>query len=510
MSTAIAYHAATKYRPETIGQQEPIDWSRQPSTFKDYACEVPITLAQWLPFDPNPFTGQPAGVEAAEPSLALNRAALSRLIFCAYGITGKIHGPQPMYLRAAPSAGGLYPAELYVVSAGCDHLPAGLYGYDPRFHHLVPLWAGDDIPAALTAACYGNAAVAAAPLSLVITGVFRRSSWRYGERGYRRVLLDTGHLLGNAALAATALNLRSHLTTAFCDDQLNRLLRVDSAEESALAVLAVNLPGAVERPSWSALPSAVGPADATPPLALALHHAGKLPAQRPTLIPRGEQQADALESGFGLRVGAPLDLSAVRSPLADDVVGHIVRRRSTRRFKRGRISREQLERIIACGAAPAAAALGDQPVIERDLLMTFVAVLAVDDLQPGVYYYAPHSRELRVARAECTREAVQFVCLGQELGRDAAAVVFHTADLKRAVRSHGDRSYRVAHLDAGLIGERLDLGALAEGLGASGIGGFFDDQAAQLLGIPAEQAIVYITTISVPTVESAESAEGAR
>jgi nitroreductase len=93
---------------------------------------------------------------------------------------------------------------------------------------------------------------------------------------------------------------------------------------------------------------------------------------------------------------------------------------------------------------------------------------------------------------------VQYLCLGQELGGDAAAVVFHTADLARAVRRQGERAYRYLHLDAGMLGERLDLAALAEGLGASGIGGFFDDQVTELLGIPAEQAVVYITTIGVP------------
>ncbi len=77
-------------------------------------------------------------------------------------------------------------------------------------------------------------------------------------------------------------------------------------------------------------------------------------------------------------------------------------------------------------------------------------------------------------------------------------VVFHTADLPDAVSCFGDRAYRHLHLDAGLIGERLDLASLAVGLGASGIGGFFDDQVTGLLGIPSEQAVVYITTIGVP------------
>jgi len=105
---------------------------------------------------------------------------------------------------------------------------------------------------------------------------------------------------------------------------------------------------------------------------------------------------------------------------------------------------------------------------------------------------------LRLITAGCARDAVQFLCLGQELGGDATAVIFHTTDLQRAVRYQGNRAYRYLHLDAGMIGERLDLAALCEGLGASGIGGFFDDHVNRLLGIPAEQAVVYITTIGMP------------
>jgi hypothetical protein len=77
-------------------------------------------------------------------------------------------------------------------------------------------------------------------------------------------------------------------------------------------------------------------------------------------------------------------------------------------------------------------------------------------------------------------------------------VVFHTADLAEAVAHMGDRAYRYLHLDAGMLGERLDLAALDESCGASGIGGFFDDRITDLLGIPPEQAVVYVTTLGIP------------
>jgi len=62
----------------------------------------------------------------------------------------------------------------------------------------------------------------------------------------------------------------------------------------------------------------------------------------------------------------------------------------------------------------------------------------------------------------------------------------------------GDRAYRYLHLDAGMVGQRLNLAAVAKGLGASGIGGFFDDHTADMLGIPRQQAVVYATVLGVP------------
>ncbi|MBA3685801.1 MAG: SagB/ThcOx family dehydrogenase, partial [Planctomycetes bacterium] len=186
------------------------------------------------------------------------------------------------------------------------------------------------------------------------------------------------------------------------------------------------------------------------------------------------------------------------SPLCESLLASILQRRSTRRYQRAPCTKHQLARVLACAYAPERMGLGVQPGLDRGELMTFVAVAAVDGLASGVYYFAPHSCALRLLRAGLDRAAVQYLCLGQDLGGDAVATVFHTAELPTAVARQGDRAYRYLHLDAGILGQRLNLGALAEGLGASGIGGFFDDHVNRLIGIPDEQAVIYITTIGVP------------
>ena len=119
-------------------------------------------------------------------------------------------------------------------------------------------------------------------------------------------------------------------------------------------------------------------------------------------------------------------------------------------------------------------------------------------LEEGCYYYAPKAQELRQIRFKNFRRELHFLCLGQELGQNAAAVLFHTADLKSAVAEYGDRVYRYLHMDAGHLGQRLNLAAIRLNLGVSGIGGFFDDQVNEVLGIPSDEAVLYITTFGRP------------
>ena len=119
-------------------------------------------------------------------------------------------------------------------------------------------------------------------------------------------------------------------------------------------------------------------------------------------------------------------------------------------------------------------------------------------MESGCYYYAPKVQELRQIRFKNFHRELHFLCLGQDLGRDAAAVLFHTADLQAAITQYGDRVYRYLHMDAGHLGQRLNLAAIRLNLGVSGIAGFFDDRVNEILGIPVDEAAIYITTLGRP------------
>jgi SagB-type dehydrogenase family enzyme len=141
-------------------------------------------------------------------------------------------------LRAAPSAGALYPIELYVVVNNVRYLQQGLYHYSSR-RHALDLVKTDDYRARITRCCLHQDFVGRAAVALVMTAIFHRTTDRYGQRGNRYVYMEAGHISQNIYLQAASLGLGSVAVGAFNDEKLNTLLGVDGQEEMAIYVHAV-------------------------------------------------------------------------------------------------------------------------------------------------------------------------------------------------------------------------------------------------------------------------------
>lgn len=132
--------------------------------------------------------------------------------------------------RAYPSAGATYPLELYLVAGKVKELEAGLYHYDWRNHKLILLKRGD-LRRELTRAALGQRMVQDAPISLVFTAVYPRTTRRYGERGKTRyVHMDMGHAGQNIHLQAEALDLGTVVVGAFQDQAVKKVLGVKDQE----------------------------------------------------------------------------------------------------------------------------------------------------------------------------------------------------------------------------------------------------------------------------------------
>jgi SagB-type dehydrogenase family enzyme len=513
ISLAQHYHDRTKYDPESLrAKAQPLDWSRQPSPFKAYKIGMPFDLRSSL---------ETKAEDLSQPSDRFWHR-LSRFLYYSYGITGVIQTPdEPHYLRAAPSAGGLYPAEMYLISRGTPLLPPGLYNYQARQHLLMHFWESE-VWTALQSACFWHPALEATQLALVVTAVFGRSAWRYQDRAYRRICLDTGHLLGNLSLSASIQDFRPHCVAGFCDRSMNELLYLDETQESAIAVLPLADLKSVNQhlPAYqTALKS-----DRQMNYSLRIPDGQLLEAlQEGTQIPMHDRavswsvpdpkpdRVDQYNFPFCLKIDMKSSAICWQDPPRSNHLGAnnlagleetLLRRRSTRGYNGADMTLNELKAVLDFTYHP-------EHYVDQDLdhdpdycdlhrVQTFIAVTGVTGLESGCYYYAPQAEELRQIRFKNFRPELHFLCLGQDLGRDAAAVIFHTADLGAAIGEWGDRAYRYLHLDAGHLGQRLNLAAIRLGLGVSGIAGFFDDQVNEVLGIPEDEAVLYITTLGRP------------
>ena len=118
----------------------------------------------------------------------------------------------------------------------------GIYNFQVRDHSLAPVMEGD-FSRDLNALGFGCEAVNSSRCVLLFSAVFFRSSWRYQERAYRRILLDTGHVLGNLASFAPELGLSTTLIGNFADSALDDLLLLPSDQESVVTLAAIGSAG---------------------------------------------------------------------------------------------------------------------------------------------------------------------------------------------------------------------------------------------------------------------------
>lgn len=160
---------------------------------------------------------------------AIPLVELSQLLWAAQGVS------DPAGLRTAPSAGALYPLELYAITSDSDGLSAGIYHYRPRHHQLEPVGTGD-YRGEFAAAALMQEWTARSSIIVVIAAAYARTMRKYGERGRRYVEIEAGHAAQNIYLQAIGLGLGATEVGAFDDGAVSRLLSLPGDQEPVSSV----------------------------------------------------------------------------------------------------------------------------------------------------------------------------------------------------------------------------------------------------------------------------------
>jgi SagB-type dehydrogenase family enzyme len=503
-NAARQYHDFTKHSYSSIHtDRHYLDWANQPSPFKIYPDLEPTPLPRSLVQTLAPALEVVASTrfEFAGDTIP-DLARLASILYYSAGVTKhKTYPGGDLYFRAAACAGALYPAEIYVVCGDLNGLAAGVYHFSPGDFALRKLREGD-FSSVVSQASAGEEHIRSAPVTLVFTSISWRSSWKYRDRAYRYHFWDNGMILANALAMAQAHELRSQLVMGFVDADVNKLIGIDGQQELALSLLALGhskeaLPDCqpiedLPEINFDVIPMSQSPVDS--PSIREMHEASSLTDANEVREWRGAR-LDSVAAAVAAET-FPLVAMADQDLPGDAIEDVIQRRGSTRRFARKPMPFADLSTIIerASRGIPA-----DFLLRETSGLNDIYAIVnRVEGLSPGAYFYRWEDRALELLKAGEFSERAAYLTLGQDLGGDACATFFFMADLKQVLEGYGNRGYRAAQMEAGIIGGKMYLAAYALKRGATGLT-FFDDDVTEFFSPhAARKSCMLVVSVGVP------------
>jgi len=237
--TGDRFQQETKYEPGKMPGHR-LDWAVKPDLYKKYPQAMKIELP----------TFEPGQLMSLDKTLRQRKSirdyqdrpiSMGQLAYLLWASTGIQRVEDGYEFRTAPSTGALYPIETYLVVNDVESLEPGAYHYAIQPHQLEILQQRD-LRRQIAAAALGQTMCATAAAVFIWTAIFERCKWKYGQRAYRYIYLDAGHIAENLALAAVSLNLGTCEIGALYDDHVNAIIGIDGNEESTICMAAVGAP----------------------------------------------------------------------------------------------------------------------------------------------------------------------------------------------------------------------------------------------------------------------------
>jgi len=471
IEAARVFHELTKHSYTSVRSSPHfLDWDNKPLPYKIYPGAASVALPRDLNLSSTPALAALSSYVPADFSGPIETAALTRILFCADGLTRqKRVGADDYHFRAAASAGALYPIELYVAANEVEGLETGLYHFSPADLRMAGLRRGD-WRGYLADAAAKRPSILRARAVIAMSAIYWRSEWKYRARAYRYCYWDAGTILANLLAAAAAEEISAEVITAFEDPALEALLGIDGEREGMIALVAL---GHIDQPATST--------PTVEPLTLETIPLSSNEVAYPDLVKMHRESRLITAEEVGAVAAAKLDLAPSQSPssanalhletiTSEESAGlgeTILRRGSSRAFAQEAMTAAELATIMAASS--------EHPQADFPRLTdTYLIVNAATGMEPGAYYYDRDARAFELLKPGNFRGEAGYLCLEQPLGMDCSALVVYMANLERALHAFGNRSYGDALLEAGILGGRAYLAAYSLGRGATGLT-FYDD-----------------------------------
>jgi SagB-type dehydrogenase family enzyme len=504
MVDAREYHERTNHTIQSVREGNfTLDRSTKPRMYKIYENLPHLSSTRTHPLErpalaaidesaPDPvFTGDPESI-AGKPFL-------HTLCHYATGVTKTIEmGGQEMPFRAASCTGRLYHIDLYAVCGGWEGIDAGIYHFDPHtdgfdvlregdYRGVLARAAGDRTTDTDTNAGTDedgqNTGIADAPVTIIATSTWWRNAWKYRNRTYRHAFWDSGTVLANLLGVAHALGQRTQVVTGFADDPIVQLLGLDSDEEAPLELVPV---GQGDPAPSAPTIETIDPAEV--PLSDARTEYPLVPdAWQQSTLADGEAARTWREQvrtqsprtrSTGEREQIPLDPVDAETASGRPIANTIERRGSLREYSHEPITARMLATVLdrALGSVPIDCwDRGTNRVVEP-----YCLIHAVEDIPSGAYQYQSDENVLERV-GDTDRKTAGHLALDQPVVGDAAVNVYLMADVDALVDRVGNRGYRLAQLEGGIMLGRLYLATYAHRrLGGRGFT-FYDERVTEHL-----------------------------
>jgi SagB-type dehydrogenase family enzyme len=419
------YHSTTKHSYNSVRTNpNRLSWEDQPSTYKNY---------------PDSFEKRKLDLEKAEDNFLYHIA----------GLTAKKSYPSgEYYLRINPSAGALYPNELYFQTRGVKGIEDAVYHYEVSSSSLTLLQriTGDE-----GIEPYLGYKTAMKGYLFLVSAVYYRSSWKYKNRAFRYCLLDGGHLLGS--IEASAL-LKPHAVQMVYNidrEKLNRMFGFKGREWMLSgACMAVPMQDQEVSPIEFSLP----------------YVDGSRTFESNPLIEQAYSETMQIES-CKREIKAPNFTYHTRK-----LQETLFTRRSQRGFQEGAITKGQFNYIMESIHQPV---LSD---CDEDVSI-YVVINRVLDMPLGLYKEGEY-----IKYGDFAKKAGYLSLEQYSLSMQGAVAFFLTSKAK---------NYQALYQKAGIIGHRLYVASLYMGIGCSGIGAYYDDEVNEFVG--NDEMVLYALAI---------------
>ncbi len=472
------YHNGTKH-PNGIFLMRPhsYDFTQRSIPYKIYKDlkGIPLPLEKYPTISALDAISGTVGPNELDDSPDLQ--SLARILYFSNGITKTINfsGSGEFEFRAASCTGALYHIEIYLVCGDIPGLDAGVYHFDPKGMKLDQLRKGD-FRDTLVNATANDSDVKHASAILVYTDIFTRNSIKYRTREYRHAFWDCGTIIANTLAMCNSHHLISKVIMGFVDDMVNSLLDLNQEKEVSLALIPIGNetlfstePTTPETLNLST--ESLSNYDYDDPEIIKLHLVSFLDSP---------EQVSSWQSKMVIPVQSPKpsNVDIILEPKLDKISKEtpietvILKRGSTRKFSRESITFQQLSTILHYSTDGV-----HVDYLEKygdSLIDLYVIINSVENLKSGIYYFNKKRNSLEILKEGNFRNDATHLGLDQNLSGNGSVCVFFMANLEKIFEKFGNRGYRIAQMEASIIGGRFYLAAYSQKIGATGLT-FYDD-----------------------------------